>query len=345
MVIDAHLDLAFNAVSMDADLTLPLAALRATPYGRAAIAAGETSLVALPELRAADVRLAFGTVFVQSPSQTFHLTGPTYSTPAEANAQGWAQLRYYHALEARGEVRLVRDRSDLEHALTGALPLPALVPLMEGADPIRDIDELAEWRAAGLRIVGLAWSATRFCGGTGMPGPLTPLGRELVPALAEHGFALDTSHLAEESFWQALDRFQGPVLASHSNCRAFVPTDRQLSDDMIRAIVERDGVIGVVPYNKFLDPQWMPKSGKTVPIEAVVRHIEHICELAGNTRHVGIGSDFDGGFGVESLPSSIHSVADLHLIGHALREKGWSTADVDAVLHENWARWLHTLFC
>jgi membrane dipeptidase len=340
MLIDAHLDLAFNAVAMGGDLRLPLDQLRASDYGQAAAAQGETPTVSLPTLRDVDVRVVFGTIFVQAPQTSFNLVGPVYHTPEEANAQGWAQLRYYQELAAQGEITLISERGTLETALAGTSPLPGLVLLMEGADPIRDLDELAAWHAAGLRIVGPAWSATRYSGGTGAPGPLTAAGRELMTGLQQYGMALDTSHLSEESFWEALDRFNGPVLASHANCRAFVPTDRQLSDNMIRAIVERDGVIGIVPASVFLVPGWRLDHGKNVGLDAVVRHIEHICAIAGDPRHVGIGSDFDGGLGVEWLPAGIESSADLPRIGEALLAAGWSQDDVTGVLGGNWLRWL-----
>jgi membrane dipeptidase len=194
-----------------------------------------------------------------------------------------------------------------------------------------------------VRIVGTAWGGTRYSGGTNAPGPLTPDGRDLMAELDRQGIALDTSHMAEESFWQALRLFNGPVIASHSNCRRIVPTDRQLTDEMIRAIVDRDGVVGVVLYNRFLDGTW-PADGRKadVRLEAVVRHIDHICELARDARHVGIGSDMDGGFGVEGIPAELDSSADLPLIGQALVSAGWSTAEAQGVLGGNWLRWLET---
>lgn len=340
MLIDSHLDLAFNACAMGADLTLPLEALRASPYGREASARGETPTVALPALREADIRVAFGTIFVQTGNDVFGMLGPSYSTPEEANAQGWAQVRYYQQLEDRGEIALLRRLADLDAALL-APARPSLVLLMEGADPVRDAGELQAWRDAGLRIVGPAWSGTRYAGGTGAPGPLSAAGRELIGEMARLGMALDISHLADESFRQALDLFAGPLCASHSNCRAFVPTDRQLSDEMIRAIAERDGVVGVVIYNRFLVDGWTPGQPKDkVGLGDVVRHIEHICELAGGTRQVGIGSDLDGGLGVEGIPAELHAVTDLPLIGTALRDAGWRDDEIAGVLGGNWATWL-----
>jgi len=342
MIIDAHLDLAFNAVGSGADLRLPLPALRQSLYGQQASARSATPTVSLPALRAADARVVFGTLFVLKETLTFNVGGPTYTTAAEANAQGWAQMRYYHDLAQQGEITLVTDQATLERALAGDAPQPGLVPLMEGADPIRNPNELGVWGEAGLRIIGLAWSATRYSGGTGAPGPLTSAGRALVQAMRAHRFALDVSHLSDESFWEALDLHDGPVLASHANCRAFVPTDRHLSDDMIRALAERGGVIGVIPYTKFLTHTWTSEAERA-PMDALVRHIEHICDLVGDTQHVGIGSDFDGGFGAESLPVGIDSIGDLGNIGDALRALGWGNEDIAGVMGGNWARWLWSM--
>jgi len=340
MLIDSHLDLAYNALAFGADLTLPLGALRDSHYGRSASARAETPTVSLPALRDGDVRIAFGTIFVQSPTEAFGTAGLVYRTPDEANAQGRAQVRYYHQLEQRGEIALVRRRADLEAAL--AVPArPSLVLLMEGADPVRDVGELEQWWNHGLRIVGLAWSATRYAGGTGAPGRLTDAGRELLGEMARLGIGLDLSHLAEKSAWQSLELFSGPVCASHSNCQTYVPTDRQLSDALIKVVAERDGVVGVVVYNKFLVDGWTPGQPKdAVTLADVVRHIEHICELAGDTRHVGIGSDLDGGLGVEGIPAELHDISDLHLIGTALRDAGWRDDEIAGVLGGNWAAWL-----
>jgi membrane dipeptidase len=253
---------------------------------------------------------------------------------------------YYDSLADEGLVRIVERRADVQELVTarteGKTDTPlGLVLLMEGADPLRVPSELERWTERGLRIVGPAWNATRYCGGTGMPGGLTPDGRALMGELKRTGTLLDTSHMAEESFWQALRLYQGPIIASHSNCRRFVPTDRHLSDDMIRAIIDRDGIVGIVPFNRFLDARWTTDDPKSaVRLETLVRHVEHICELAHDTRHVGIGSDLDGGFGREGIPAELDSCADLPLIGHALTVAGWRADEVAAVLGGNWVRWL-----
>ncbi|HKS69815.1 MAG TPA: membrane dipeptidase, partial [Ktedonobacterales bacterium] len=196
-----------------------------------------------------------------------------------------------------------------------------------------------DYYARGLRILGTSWHGTRYGGGTRAPGPLTVLGRDLLGEMARLGMILDISHMAEETFWQALDVFPGRVIASHSNCRAYTPTDRHLSDEMIQALAARDAVIGTVLANSFLEGGW--KAGDPLlTLDAVVRHIDHICQLTGTTRHCAIGSDFDGGFGVESTPAELDSVADLGRIGQALAAHGYSEADVAGILGGNWLRLL-----
>jgi membrane dipeptidase len=152
------------------------------------------------------------------------------------------------------------------------------------------------------------------------------------------GVILDISHLAEESFWQALDHFDGAVIASHANCRAFTPTDRHLSDEMIHALIARDAVIGTVLANKFLDPAW--ESGAPLPLDSVIRHIDHICQLAGDATHCALGSDFDGGFGAESTPDGLDSVADLGKIGDTLSTHGYTSADIESIMGGAWLRLL-----
>jgi membrane dipeptidase len=244
-------------------------------------------------------------------------------------------LRWYEKQIAEGRMRFVRNASELPPPGTKSL---AAILLVEGADPLRTPADVAEWFAAGLRIVGLAWKATRYAGGTGMPGPLTPEGRELVRELDRVGILHDVSHLAEESFWQLLDLTGRPVLGTHSNCRAIVPTDRQLSDAMIRAIADRGGVIGINFFDKFLLPP--DEFGKRrATLRDVVRHIDHICQLVGSARHVAIGTDMDGGFGREQIPEEIRTSADLPRVGDALAEAGYAAADVDGILCGNWLRY------
>ncbi len=338
-IVDSHLDIAFNA-QLGFDPCLPLAEARArsTPLR-------DMVTVTLPALEAAGTRIVFGTLFALPHGAPGDIDGPSYATPDEAHAIAAWQTDYYHRLRDTGWIHLVEHASDLAApAQTGSEAgddrRVGVVQLMEGADPIRSPQELEWWFERGLRIVGPAWTRTRYCGGTMAPGPLTALGRGLMRELGSVGMALDTSHFSEESFWEAMRLFDGPAIASHSNCRRFVPTDRHLSDEMIRALVDRDGVVGVVLYNRFLDASWAPGDKAGVRLDAVVRHIEHICEIAGDMRHVGIGSDLDGGFGRESIPAEMDSCTDLPLIGAALKHAGWRDDEVAGVLGGNWLRWL-----
>lgn len=326
-VVDAHLDLAYNAVASGRDLTLPLDALRAREAR-----SSETAMVTFPELREAGVDLVFGTLFA-SPAQRVPMqalpegeaspapaTDPSGYLDAEgAHAQATAQLAYYERMEAEGWIRLVRSRADLadlwtERAERADAPV-GLVVLMEGADPVRTPDELDWWWERGVRIVGPAWQGTRYAGGTRAPGPLTALGRELVDAMSARGMALDVSHLADESLWEALERHRGPVLASHSNARALTATDRHLSDEALSALAARSAVVGLVLGNGFLDAS-AGRSG-SVGIARVGEHYDHVARWMGADR-VGIGSDLDGGFGAEETPLELGRGRDLRVLGTAV---------------------------
>jgi len=222
------------------------------------------------------------------------------------------------------------------HGQDARVTLKAIL-LLEGADAIPSPADVAEWFDEGLRVVGLAWKATRYAGGTGQPGPLTTDGVRLVRELDRFGIIHDASHLAEESFWQLLDISSGPVIATHSNCRLIVPTDRQLSDDMIRAIIQRGGVIGINFFDKFLlRPEDYGRRRAT--LNDVVAHVRHICDLAGNAKHVGLGTDMDGGLGREQVPVEIETSADLPRVADALTSAKYSDDDIAAIMGLNWAR-------
>lgn len=340
VIVDGHLDIAWNKVALQRDFLESVTRKRAREGTHPAHGEG-SALVGLPEMLAGNVRVAFATLYVSPTRPNRQGWGRTYSTPHEAYDQAMEQLAYYTELPERDErVALIATREDLERVLATSEQV-GLVILMEGADPIIAPEQTAEWFERGVRIVGLAWQQTRYAGGTGAPGPLTALGRALMPHLERAGMILDVSHLAEESFWNALDMFGGTVVASHSNCRALVDSDRHLSDAMIRALVERDGMIGIVLYGRFLKPGWEISARRdALTLADGVRHIEYICERAGDTRHVGIGSDFDGGFGMEAVPREIETIADLHRLGDALSDARFSDADIANILGNNWIRLL-----
>ena len=214
---------------------------------------------------------------------------------------------------------------------------------MEGADPIVGPVSLALWVEQGLRIVSLAhYGPSRYAHGTKSVGGLFPMGRELLAEMDRLGVALDITHLSDGSFDEALGLFQGPVLATHSNCRALVPGDRQLSDDMIRRLVERGAVIGAALDAWMLQPGWV--IGETTPelvsMETFVDHIHHVCQIAGNARHAAIGTDLDGGYGTEQTPRDLDTIADLRMVPELLARRGYGEADIELVMHGNWERWL-----
>lgn len=212
---------------------------------------------------------------------------------------------------------------------------------MEGADPIVTPAQVGEWWSLGLRFVGPAhYGRSHYAYGTGVDGPLSPQGVELLREMRRAGMALDATHLSDASFRAALEVFDGPVLASHHNCRALVPGDRQLADEQIAALIERDAVIGAALDAWMLHPGW--ERGKTSPqvvsLEAVADHIDRVCQIAGDARHAAIGSDLDGGFGTEQTPRDLDTFADLHKLEGILARRGYSSEDVAAVFHGNWLR-------
>ena len=334
-IIDGHLDLACNALEFHRDLTKPLAVIRRREGVSPAHGRG-VATVSLPALREGGVDIVFATLFV-NPTNTLTNTGRR--TPEEMAQLAHAQLHYYHTLAAKGEVTLITDRRTLYSVLHKASPTPGVVITMEGAAPLLSPAHLQQFVERGVRILGLAWHGNRYASGSESPGPLFDDGRELLREMARLGVTLDISHLAEEAFWQALQLFPGRIIATHANCRALIDTPRQLSDDMIRAIADRDGVIGLVCYNRFLACAEKQERKDDVPLRALLPHIEHLARLVGLHR-VALGSDMDGGFGREMIPWELDSIADLRKIADMLHDTGYAQEAIDGMMKENWLRFL-----
>ncbi|HEX2971751.1 MAG TPA: membrane dipeptidase, partial [Tepidisphaeraceae bacterium] len=289
-----------------------------------------TPSVGLPDLRQGGVGVFCATIFCEPAARP---GDKGYRSAEQAHAEAVRQLHWYQQLEQAGHLRLVRRSSDLLHVSEHSTP--AVLLLMEGADPLRSPSEVASWFERGLRLVGLAWKRTRYAGGTGAPGPLSAEGERLVRELDACHMIHDVSHLAEQSFWQLLDLSDGPIIASHSNCRTIIPTDRQLSDEMIRALVARDAVIGINFYDRFLIPP-SEYGRRRATLADVVRQVQHICQVVGNAHHVGLGTDMDGGFGQEHIPLEISSAADLPKLASALEAAGFASDDVSNIMGGNW---------
>lgn len=353
LIIDAHLDLAWNALQGNRDLLRSVYTIR-TQEARTPGPGRAQGTVALPEMRQGRIALCFATLLARSTGNAVpHLD---YPSPAQAYGAARGQLAYYRALEQQGHIRILIDRAGLDRHLGEWQAWDAMEPFershspplgfvlsMESADPILTPDQLSEWWEAGLRVVGPAhYGPGRYAGGTGTELGLTQAGVALLADMERLGMMLDLTHFSDEAFWQALDRYHGPVLASHSNCRALVPHQRQLSDAQLKAIFERDGVIGVVLDAWMLQPGWIvgQSTNEHVTLENVVDHIDHICQLAGNARHVGLGSDLDGLFGREQSPRDLDTIADLQKLADLLVRRGYGEAEAAAILHGNWLRLL-----
>ena len=348
-LIDAHLDLAWNALSFNRDLTLPLKDLcdidgqysDGTFRGRCTIV--------LDELEVAGLRVCVGTLLARSgpnPPATLLRRELDYAHPSIAHAHAHGQLAYYRWLEYSKRVRFIRTASDLKHHWHHPDVL-GLILSFEGCDPILDLDDLHRWHKLGIRAAGLThYGHGQYAAGTDADGGLTRKGRELLREFEMLGIILDVTHLSDQSMSEALEYYSGPVLASHHNCRAFVPAQRQLSDQQISELLDRDAVIGIALDAWMLYPGWV--RGETdrsaVDISAALDHIDHICELAGNTRQVAIGSDLDGGFGTDQTPSGLDRYSDIQSLAGLLSARGYSSEDVSNIFHRNWLNFfLHSL--
>lgn len=333
-LIDAHLDLAYNTLE-GRDPTLPLEQYRATDP----LAPSQLGTTTLGELRAAGVRLCFGTIFTM-PDAKGDFAGRIagYTDQAGARAQAMQNLDVYHRWEDRGLIRLLKTRQAVAAHLDGwqeDSPL-GVVLLMEGAEPIRDADDLPFWVQEGVRLIGLAWKATRYAGGTATPGPLTDAGKELVSAMKELGLTVDASHLDDAAFWDAVDI--GPqLISSHSNSRALVDGNRHLTDDMVKAIAATDGILGLVFCNTFIRRGW--KGGDPRPdMTDLLAHAQHYADLVGWER-IGLGTDMDGGFGRGGSPLPIESYRDVPRFLDVVPAEHRA-----GVAHGHWERWLRKRF-
>ena len=342
ILIDSHLDLAWNALGWNRDLRMTLPEIRASESGMTE-RGRQTNTVCFPEMRRGEVAICLSTLLARCHPKGRE-TNLDYRTREIAYAAAQGQLAYYRALRQDGVCTLIGNRSELKSALqaweTGVAGAPlGFIIAMEGADPILSPDHLDRWWADGLRVIGLAhYGPSAYAHGTGCSGGLTEMGRDLLREMDRRGMILDLTHMADESFWEALKVFQGPVLASHNNCRALVPGDRQFSDDQIKAIIERDGVIGAVFDAWMLVPDWKITKPNTATLQMAVDHMEHVCALAGDTRHIAIGSDLDGGYGTEQTPTDLGSIADLQKLQDLIRARSMSQSDVEAIFHGNWTR-------
>lgn len=353
LIIDAHLDLAWSALQWNRNLLESVYTIRANEAKVAGKSRAQNT-VCLPELRRGQVAVSFVTMLARSTGHKVeHLD---YGSQSQAYGVAKGQLAYYRALETDDHARVLEDSASLrahiaeweEWESKGAeshkTPPLGFVISMEGADPIRDPAQLEKWWDAGLRLLGPThYGPGRYAGGTGVEQGLTTLGEHLLREMNRLGMLLDLTHMSDEAFWEAVKIYDGAVLASHNNCRALVPHQRQFSDDQLKLIIERDGVIGAAFDIWMLQPGFVRGgSNQSVFIETVIDHIDHICQLAGNSRHAAIGTDLDGGFGREQSPCDLDTIADLQQLPQKLAARGYQADDIVNIMHGNWLRFLYS---
>lgn len=348
--IDAHLDLSMNALEWNRDLRQPVSSINQREKGMTDKPDRGNATVALPELRKGDVGLVVATQIARYVDKSNPLPG--WHSPEQAWAHTQGQLGWYKAMEDAGEMVQIRDLEGLnKHVELWVNEFPwsskpvGYVLSLEGADSLVNLSYLEKAYALGLRAIGLAhYGPGRYAQGTDAEGGLTPAGRELLKEMEQLNIIMDATHLCDESFWEAMDLYKGPVWASHSNCRALVPHHRQFSDQQLKVLIERGAVIGSAMDAWMLVPGW--QRGKSLPhemgcnLDKVLDHMDHICQLAGNADHVGIGSDLDGSFGKEQCPHDLDHIGDFQKIPSLLLKRGYTPKDIEKVMFGNWLRFL-----
>ena len=347
LIVDSHLDIAYNALDWNRDLTQSITTIREAEAGMGQKGRG-AGVACFEELRRGGIGLIFVTVHCRLASLGRRFAGVRTQDIAYARAMG--ELSYYRLMASRGVLRQIRDRAGLDAHLSEWERDPQQAPIgfvltMEGADPIVGPEQVGEWWDDGLRIVSLVhYGISSYSHGTQAPGGLTERGGPMLDALERAGMLLDVSHLAEQAFWEALDRFGGQVLATHNCCRALCDHDRQLDDDQIRALAARGGVIGTAFDDWMLSPLWDPEAmdNTGITLATVADHIDHICQVTGSCEHAAIGTDLDGGYGREQSPADLYTIADVRKVAGILRERGYGDADVANVMHGNWVRLLRS---
>jgi membrane dipeptidase len=350
LLFDIHLDLSYNALDFNRDLRWTQERIRRRELGMTDQVFRTRNTVCFPEMRRGRVGLCVATQIARSVDYFSRMPG--WMSPEQARAHTWGQLAWYREMEACGELAQIRDRHDLDHWLgrwkesaDGLGPDGTILPIgymlsLEGADSIVTPRHLEQSYAEGLRAIGPVHYGPGVYGmGTDAEGPLTPRGRELLAEMERLGIILDVTHLSDAGFCDALDHYSGPVWASHSNCRSLAHWNRQFTDEQFEQLLGRGAVIGMAFDAIMMVDGWTHLRSTprefNLRIERICDHVDHICQLAGNARHVAIGSDLDGGFGTEQTPLDLDSIADLQTISGLLAARGYTDVDIDAIFHGN----------
>lgn len=350
LIIDAHLDLSMNALEWNRDLRQPLSAINQREHHLTDKPDRGKSMVNFAAMRKGNIGLCVATLIARYVKPSNNLPG--WHSPEQAWAQTQGQLAWYRAMEDAGEIKAITNWTALathlnswEQAADKNQHAIGYVLSLEGADSIVNLSYLEKAYANGLRALGPAhYGPGTYAFGTDSTGGIGRKGRELLKEMERLNIILDATHLCDESFWEAMQHFNGPVWASHSNCRSLVNHNRQFSDDQLKELINRGAVIGGVLDAWMLVPNWVrgtstPQS-KAVTLEKLIDNYDHICQLAGNSQHIGIGTDLDGGFGSEQAPYDLTTIADMQILPNLLRKRGYEERDIDNILSKNWLRFI-----
>ena len=346
-IIDAHLDLSMNALEWNRDLKKTVHEIREREQHLNDKPDRGKGTVSLPALRRGNIGLVVATQIARYVEPGSSLPG--WNSPEQAWAQTQGQLAWYRAMEEHGEMVQIRDRESLEKHISTwndsvHKPIGYILSL-EGADSLVTVNHLDRAYEYGLRAVGLAhYGPGRYANGTDSTGRMGNDGLALLKKMEELNIILDATHLCDDAFWQALDHFNGPIWASHNNCRSLVDHNRQFSDDMIKALIARHAVIGGALDAWMMVPGWVRQQSTPKEMQCSLKvladHLDHICQIAGNSLHIGIGSDLDGAFGTEQCPYDLDTISDLQTFPDILRKRGYTDDDINNVMHANWLRFL-----
>ena len=345
-IIDGHLDLSMNAMEWNRDLRLPIDQIKNLEKHLTDKPDRGNLTVSFPEMRKGNIGLCFGTLIARYAKPDHPLGG--WNSPEQAWGMVQAQLAWYEEMERQEELIMIKNKADLDQHLTNwnaenNYQSIGFLLSLEGADSIVTFDHLYLLHKKGLRAIGPAhYGPGTYAYGTDSEGSIGEKGKQLLKKMDELGMVLDATHLCDVSFWEAMDCFQGPVWASHNNCRTLVNHNRQFSDEQLKILIERNAVIGMPLDAWMMVPNWV--RGKSHPqntpvlLDHMIDNMDHICQLAGNVNHIAIGTDLDGGFGKEQCPSDLETIADLQKLSGLLEKRAYSKSDIEAIFSGNWLR-------
>lgn len=351
LIFDAHLDLAMNALEWNRDLTWPVSDIRESENAMTDKPDRGNNTVSFDAMRKGNIGLCVATQIARYVHKDNPLPG--WKSPQQAWAQTQGQLAWYRAMEEAGELVQITNGTELASHLDywdnskDEKKRIGYILSLEGADSIITIQHLERSYEQGLRAIGPGhYGPGTYAHGTNSVGGIGTKGKELLKEVERLNMILDATHLCDQSFWEAMDVYNGAVWASHSNCRKFVDHNRQFSDEQLKELLKRNAVIGMVLDTWMMVPNWV--KGKSIPqemnvtLQQMVDNVDHICQLAGNTLHIGIGTDLDGGFGKEQSPADIDTIADLQKLPALLTKRGYTEEDIENIMHGNFLRFLKT---